>query len=637
MPQEVSGGCPVCCRRQCGKDPGQVPWIQTQNANLFFGTLIVLNAALLGVDIEVALQSGRSSTQSAQDLSWWRTAILIVQCCFTLVFLFELLLRVLADGLSSFSWRRPAYILDALVILCSAVEYSVVLAIGLQRYSEMRAASILRVVSLFRLVRLLIVWPQLKQICSNFLLSLRATFWVFCLLLVMMYMCALVCTTLLGDILREDFGSISVSIYTHFMILTMEGYPDVVAAAAEESGWFWYVYFIGYILFTNVMLMNLVTGIICESVIRRGEQGDKAHQQWLREFEKFQEVVFGCMTEAGLSLTDEMDFEQFKKVMRLEGIRLACQSMDICLELEDEHLFNIIDEDRSGKLSMEEFFVSFSRLRGSKEKIHSLLVQADVVQTHHATVAELEKSVKMTLDFSETVSARLETEFSQRLQPLKARLDKEMTAEVSDSLQREEVEGRMKLQGLLKTMEASNIAASGALSGLQGEILASRERITVLKERLILQSGHSLEVSNAKMVQVASDAAAPVPVPEESSEVPSALQASPNVSHVSIVPAPQGQSPGPNGPGSSGGFKELQPARSASSKSGGRMDSLRRLRQKHDAALAMPRLSKTPAKSSRHLDAYHGHAKEAQGVAKAATYESSSGSEAEVEATETKL
>ncbi|OLP87293.1 Voltage-dependent T-type calcium channel subunit alpha-1H [Symbiodinium microadriaticum] len=307
-----------CCRRREGlteaccrpvdKDGQRIPWIHSPASDVFFTVLIVLGTILLGVDIELGLRQVAEAWSVMKGVDSRTPGMPFdkhnanIRFGLLLVFVLELFLRVCTDGCRYF--LSLANLLDAFIIFCSLAEYVVVAAIGqgvlLNTLAVMRIFRLLRILRVIRLVR---VCPQLYSICINLVSAIRAVSWVFLLLFVFMYISALSCTVLLAgakdDIIRTNFGSVFASIYIHFVILTVEGFPEIVAAIAEEFGWLWYVYFVGYILFTNIMIMNTVTGVICQTVVSHSAMDAGVKAQSYREFEKLKEVVLDCMVLEG--------------------------------------------------------------------------------------------------------------------------------------------------------------------------------------------------------------------------------------------------------------------------------------------------------------------------------------------------
>ncbi|OLP87284.1 Ankyrin-2 [Symbiodinium microadriaticum] len=147
-------------------------------------------------------------------------------------------------------------------------------------------------------------------------------------------------------------------------------------------------------------------------------------------------------------VNESMDFDMFRQVMRNPGVRACFDAVDICLDLSEEQLFSIIDENGDGELSFDEFFQSLWRLRGSKERLHSLLVQADIVHTHKRLK---ERMVQLTED--------LEDYHREECAELREQLESRVQAMV-DGLEEEEESTRLELSHLLDSAHEAAETAS---------------------------------------------------------------------------------------------------------------------------------------------------------------------------------
>jgi len=590
----------MCCRRH--RDPSDeddVPWIKTWAADLFFGILIVVSSLLLGVDIELGLQ----------QINAWRDALFWIQLGFLIMFVVELIMRVAVDGCKYF-WFFPN-LLDTFIIGCSVVEYIVAAAGTAVDISALSLMRIFRLLRILRVIRLIRVCPKLYRICTSLVAAVRAVSWVFLLLFVFMYISALSCTVLLHNskvpLIRDNFGAVFPSLYIHFVILTVEGFPELVGAIAEENGWLWYIYFCCYILFTNVMVMNTVTGVICQTVVSQGSTDPGAKAQVFKEFDKLKEVVLDCMLLEGLNYEEEMSFKDFQQVMRNPGVRASFDAVEVCLDLEEEQLFSIIDENADGKLSFEEFFLSLWRLRGSKERLHSLLVQSDVVHTHKRL---RERVAQMSEDLQSCSSQECETigfALTERCREMRQRIEEQLQQQ--QTLRKDEPRelAKKQLTELLQSTKDATSTAKATLSKLEEEISATRSRIVELKVQVQKKmSEQEIEDENDEATPTSSHQDE---VDAEAEEVASGGSSPRKSASVDSVRQSEGESPSPR-------------------RARERMESRRRLQQMHQS-MSTPTEAEPKVTNHRWLRTFHGHEVATQSVAKAATYATSSESESE--------
>ena len=265
-----------------------------------------------------------------------------------------------------------------------------------------QAFSVFRILQLFRLARifqLLRLSHELSLLAFNLAMSLRAVFWVFLLLFTLIYIGALFCASELGSSdnaqLRSLFGNLWISIFSHFKLMTLEQWVDVCNLAMEESP-IWAVYFLCFIILTNLTLVNLVTGLIITGVVEHAKEEDWTWLEQLVEEAPFIEALEGLVAKSqGRSHTalNYVDFEgllaepEFQQIVSLYGISL---------QMEARQLFDILDSDGNGVLEIRELAQCLLQLRGSKQCLHPVLVRHEVNrkgQAFAAHVAELEKKL----------------------------------------------------------------------------------------------------------------------------------------------------------------------------------------------------------------------------------------------------
>jgi len=410
----------------------RVPWILTERAKLAIGLAVLLNAAAMSVEVEAELRFGRSSLLGL--------SMYVVQLVFLLLFMVELLLNIRCRGIGFFFKKGGAApatsscrcaslarefgyklqlqgLFDLFVVLSSVVDLCIMRPLDL--ISEMsarktaQAFSVFRILQLFRLARifqLLRLSHELSLLAFNLAMSLRAVFWVFLLLFTLIYIGALFCASELGSShnaqLRNLFGNLWASIFTHFKLMTLEQWVDVCNLAMEESP-IWAVYFLCFIILTNLTLVNLVTGLIITGVVEHAKEEDWT---WLEHL--VEEAPFIAALEALVEGKEpheishlehgsakDMNFADFENLLAQPQFQQIASLYGISLQMETQQLFEILDSNGNGKLDLKELAQCLLQLRGSKQCLHPVLVRHEVNrsgQAFAAHVADLEKKLPKT-------------------------------------------------------------------------------------------------------------------------------------------------------------------------------------------------------------------------------------------------
>ena len=84
--------------------------------------------------------------------------------------------------------------------------------------------------------------------------------------------------------------------FTLFIVMTGEGWNEIAINAMtlfpEDTSWAVALFFIVFVTFTNLMVMNLIIGVIVEKIMSSTREQDKEHS--LKPTEKDFDVPPGC-------------------------------------------------------------------------------------------------------------------------------------------------------------------------------------------------------------------------------------------------------------------------------------------------------------------------------------------------------
>ncbi|KAL8440615.1 hypothetical protein Efla_003283 [Eimeria flavescens] len=125
-------------------------------------------------------------------------------------------------------------------------------------------------IQLARIYRLAFSCRELFFLTRSILHSLRSLLWTALFVLAVIYTCAIFCTWSFYD--EEDaemrllWGNLVLSMFTLFTVLTLEGWNNVATATAEKHP-FSRIFFVAYVCFTTLTLLNIVTGIILDAYV----------------------------------------------------------------------------------------------------------------------------------------------------------------------------------------------------------------------------------------------------------------------------------------------------------------------------------------------------------------------------------
>jgi len=125
--------------------------------------------------------------------------------------------------------------------------------------------SVLRALRVFRALRLLSVLPQMRLVTEAMLHTLPSLLGVGVLLFIFYYVYAVLCVNLFGAEFPQHFGSLGASFGTLFQLMIMDDFGNLVRPMAEKFAYAWVV-FVSFVLIVGFVVLNLVVGIIVESI-----------------------------------------------------------------------------------------------------------------------------------------------------------------------------------------------------------------------------------------------------------------------------------------------------------------------------------------------------------------------------------
>ncbi len=247
--------------------------------------VILLNAAILGVMTVPGLDPTIVTT-----LHWLDEACLVVFCIEILMKLIVMRFNFFRDGWNVFDF----------------------IVVGIALAPAAGPLSVLRALRVFRLMRLVTSFPSMRQVISGMFGSIPGVASVAGILMVIFYVAAVMGIGFFGEADPENFGGLGVTFFTLFQLMTTEGWPTMARALMETSPLAW-LFFVPFILMTTFTTLNLVFGIVVNSM-------EEAKEEAAREEMAAQGVEVSAESpEVRLALIEKSVKEAAQDLAELQG------------------------------------------------------------------------------------------------------------------------------------------------------------------------------------------------------------------------------------------------------------------------------------------------------------------------------
>jgi voltage-gated sodium channel len=192
--------------------------------------------------------------------------LLIIDTIFTLLFLFEALVKINVQSFSEYwsdGWNRFDFIIVLLALPSCVNVFGVV-------FPGTSILLSLRTMRSFKSFRLLKFIPNIDSLLNGIRLAFKASFIVAIGLIVLLIVFSIITTFLFGSIAPEYFGNPALSVYSIFRLFTIEGWYEMPEAIAINSGTamavFAKIYFSVLLFLGGIIGMSLVNSIFVDAM-----------------------------------------------------------------------------------------------------------------------------------------------------------------------------------------------------------------------------------------------------------------------------------------------------------------------------------------------------------------------------------
>jgi len=312
-----------------------------------------------------------------KDSSTWR----IVDRVFVVFFAAELALRFYADRCDLFRYSERWWNAFEVILFCQATvsflyrKYEIGLGV-------LRA---LRFVRILRMVRLMRLFQSFRTMIFSIIHSIPALFWSLLLMVFLLFVFAFALSHGLihvyGNLpattrqqLDVYYPSLTYTSMTLFMAIA-GGYDwHELVNPLHKTAWFLPVGFYLFIFFMVFGVLNVVTSVFVDSAYQVSQKDPEvriqralaAEQRYIRQLQAF-------FSEVDLDNSKTISWDEFQRHLLSDEAQVYLASLEID-HTHARHLFDLLDEDGTGELDIEELIEGCLRLKGTAKSVDVALI-----------------------------------------------------------------------------------------------------------------------------------------------------------------------------------------------------------------------------------------------------------------------
>ncbi|CAE7670095.1 Cacna1h, partial [Symbiodinium pilosum] len=364
--------------------------VNSNFSNAFFALVVLSNSVYLGVQLEYYAQV---RDPAAAAYTWF----LIVHVIYAVLFTVEVCLRIVAEGMASYLWSSEWHWnwLDVFVVSSSWIELVIDLltpgTTSRGANSNLRLMRLIRVGRLFRVVRIMKVvrlFRSLRTLVQSLVGTLKSLAWAMVLLSLIMYIFSILFTDAALDFIVDAnlqvepltldeqqllhdvnlyFGSLYKSFITMFRVisdgLTWNSPADALFRLPLGE-YLWAQLFHFYIAFCSFAVLNVMTGVFCNSAIKAAESDhEMVVQSLVQTRQELRDLVSHLFNKIDSRGEGHITFTEFEKFFEDEAVKAFFESLQIGA-VDAWTLFVSLDMDGDHTVSVEEFTERCMQLHG---------------------------------------------------------------------------------------------------------------------------------------------------------------------------------------------------------------------------------------------------------------------------------
>lgn len=359
--------------------------LETPLCEFLVGLVILSNVFFLGFEVQVV----RGIQEERIPIG-----LKAMEYTYTVFFTVELSARLLGYGWRSFLMGpgKVWNLIDTVLVTTSLSEKIMDLFLNVNSdLHYLRIIRIARTVRVLRVVRIVTFFRPLRILVYSVVNTVRSLAWTFILLLIIVYLFAVTFTLAASQArassdvsaalqarLDANFGSLWSSMFLLFKSITGGVDWTVASDPLEELSPVWSNLFLAYIAFCQLAVLNVVTGVVCQTAIESARQDqDIVVQAQVAMKQRYVGQLQELFKHFDENQTGKITLAEFEEHLADEDMIHYFEILELTID-EAWSLFKLLDTSNTGVIDVEDFVSGCLKLRGTAKSIdmHMLMYQS---------------------------------------------------------------------------------------------------------------------------------------------------------------------------------------------------------------------------------------------------------------------
>jgi len=366
--------------------------IQSTYFETFWGTVLLTNCAMIGVQVQYKAME-RTDNQPAEFDT--------LDYVYAALFVLELSLRMWAESIRGFfiskdwNWNLFDFVVVSLTVLETAA--TIIVQDGsVKNVAVLRVVRIMRVARVLRVIRVMRFFRALRILITAISGTVKNFVWTVLLLMIINYTFGVVFTqagvdyevehgrdAYLETDMNAKYRNLQTSVLTLFQASTGGiDWKEAILPLQELDQPHYVFFFLVFISFVYLAVLNVVTGLFCQSAIEMAQSDHQdLVQTMLAEKQRFVKSLCRLFREWDTSKDGEITLAEFEEHLQDEKMVAFLKALEIDIE-DSWTLFKLLDQDRGGTVTVNEFVEGCLRLKGNAKsmQVHQMMYESRFAQ-----------------------------------------------------------------------------------------------------------------------------------------------------------------------------------------------------------------------------------------------------------------